>query len=176
LKLGVVLLVVAAALAFARSASASCAVSVSGTPLRPAAHVIFDGVLLDGPNDTPFEHFQVIRYVKSDRSAQRVEAVVTGCQTFTSLELAGQTSLSIDARPGEVWRIYAGRRADGALGRRTRVADRRGWRCRRRRRSLRRHRPSSRRRVASTACADASRSSRRSPGDLKRSQQPTPAP
>ena len=106
---------VAAALAFARSASASCAVSVSGTPLRPAADVIFDGVLLDGPNDTPFEHFQVIRYVKSDRSAQRVEAVVTGCQTFTSLELAGQTSLSIDARPGEVWRIYAGRRADGAL-------------------------------------------------------------
>ena len=107
------LLVLGAVLASARPAAASC-IYLTAEQQYALADVVFDGVLIEGPNESGFERFQVIRYLKPQGISRPVEAVLTGRRTHPG-GISSVTSVSIDARVGELWRIYAQRQANGAL-------------------------------------------------------------
>jgi hypothetical protein len=101
--------VVLASLVLTPSATASC-VPMTAAQQRARAHIIFNGVALDGPTATGIERFRVIRYLKG--KAPRIVRVSTGRKRYAG---GGGvvTSVSIDARRGETWRIYARRLRPG---------------------------------------------------------------
>jgi hypothetical protein len=101
--------VVVASLVLAPSAEASC-VPMTAAQQRARAHVVFDGVALDGPTATGIERFRVIRYLKG--RGPRIVRLSTGRKRYAG---GGgvTTSVSIDARRGETWRIYARRLRPG---------------------------------------------------------------
>jgi hypothetical protein len=101
--------VVLASLVFASSAAASC-VPMTAAQQRARANIIFSGVALDGPTATDIERFRVIRYLKG--TGPRIVRLGTGRKRYPG---GGGviTSVSIDARRGETWRIYARRLRPG---------------------------------------------------------------
>jgi len=98
-----------AGLVLAASAAASC-VPMTFAQQRARADIIFDGVALDGPTSTGIERFRVVRYRKG-RGPQIVR-LRTGRKRYAG---GGGvvTSVSIDARRGETWRIFARRLSPG---------------------------------------------------------------
>jgi hypothetical protein len=100
-----------ASLVLVGSPSASC-VPVTAAEKRARAHVIFDGVALDGPTFSGLERFRVVRYRKG--TGPRIVRLRTGRKRYPG---GGGvvTSVSIDARRGETWRIYARRARRGVF-------------------------------------------------------------
>jgi hypothetical protein len=105
LSLGVVL----ASLVVAQPAAASC-VPMTAAQQRARAHIIFIGVAVDGPTATGIERFRVTRYLKGNGPG--IVRLSTGRKRYPG---GGGviTSVSIDARRGETWRIYARRLRPG---------------------------------------------------------------
>lgn len=101
----VCLLAFLASLLVATTAAASC-IPMTAVQQRARADLIFDAVALDGPTASGIERFRVIRYRKG--SGPRIVRVETGRKKYPS---GGGvvTSVSIDARRGQTWRIYARR-------------------------------------------------------------------
>ena len=101
--------VVLVTLVLAQPAAASC-VPMTAAQQRARAQIIFNGVALDGPTATGIERFRVIRYLKG--KGPRIVRVSTGRKRYPG---GGgvTTSVSIDARRGETWRIYARRLRPG---------------------------------------------------------------
>jgi hypothetical protein len=104
-SLGVVLV----SLVLAQAAAASC-VPMTAAQQRARAYIIFNGVALDGPTATGIERFRVTRYLKG--KGPRIVRLSTGRKRYPG---GGGvvTSVSIDARRGETWRIYARRLRPG---------------------------------------------------------------
>lgn len=101
LLVSVAAVLVAAALAPA--AFASC-LPVTAAEQRAGARVIFDGIVLDGPTPTGIQRFRVSRYLKG--AGPRVVRVSTG--NVRRADGSGSiTSVSIFAKRGERWRIFA---------------------------------------------------------------------
>ena len=75
---------------------------------RAGAKVIFDGLVLEGPTATGIQGFRVIHYLKG--AGPRVVRVQTG-NVRRPDGTGTTTSVSVDARRGEKWRIYGDRRA-----------------------------------------------------------------
>ena len=98
-----ILSVALASLVLAPSAAASC-VPMTAAQQRARAHIIFNGVALDGPTATGIERFRVIRYLKG--RGPKIVRLSTGRKRYPG---GGgvTTSVSIDARRGQTWRIYA---------------------------------------------------------------------
>ena len=91
-----------AAATVAAVAKASC-IAMSPAEQRARAHVIFDGVALEGPTPTGVQRFRVTRYVKG--RGPRVVRVSTG--TVRRPDGTGSvTSVSVVAERGERWRIF----------------------------------------------------------------------
>ena len=101
--------VVATSLVLAPSAAASC-VPMTAAQQRARAQIIFNGVALDGPTATGIERFRVIRYLKG--KGPKIVRLTTGRKRYTG---GGgvTTSVSIDAKRGQTWRIYARRLRPG---------------------------------------------------------------
>lgn len=101
--------VVFASLVLAPAAAASC-VPITAAQQRARAHIIFNGVALDGPTATGIERFRVIRYLKG--KGPKIVRISTGRKRYPG---GGgvTTSVSIDARRGQTWRIYARRLRPG---------------------------------------------------------------
>ena len=98
-----VLALTTAALVFAATARASC-ITMTAAEQRARADVIFDGVALEGPTATGVQRFKVTRYLKG-----RGPAIVR-VQTGTKRRADGTgstTSVSISAKRGQRWRIFA---------------------------------------------------------------------
>ena len=101
-----------AGLVLAASAAASC-VPMTFAQQRARADIIFDGVALDGPTSTGIERFRVLRYRKG--TGPRIVRLRTGRKRYP--DGGGVvTSVSIDARRGESWRIFARRLQHGVFG------------------------------------------------------------
>jgi hypothetical protein len=100
---------VLAALGLASSAAGSC-VSMTPAQQRARAHIIFNGIALSGPTATGIERFRVIHYLKG--KGPRIVRLSTGRRRYRG---GGGviTSVSIDAKRGETWRIYARRLRPG---------------------------------------------------------------
>ena len=101
-----VLLLIASVIAvtvLAAAAQASC-VPTTAAQQRARADVIFDGVALEGPTATGAQRFKVSRYIKG--SGPHVVRVSTG--HIKRADGTGTiTSVSLDVRRGERWRIFA---------------------------------------------------------------------
>jgi hypothetical protein len=94
---------VAAVAIVAAPAQASC-LPLTAAEQRARAHVIFDGVALEGPTATGVQRFRVSRYLKG--AGPRVVRVATG--TIRRPDGTGSTtSVSLVVRRGERWRIFA---------------------------------------------------------------------
>jgi hypothetical protein len=92
-----------ASLVLAASAAGSC-VPMTAAQQRARAHVIFDGIALDGPTATGIERFRVTRYRKG--AGPPIVRVSTGRKRYP--DGSGLvTSVSITAARGQTWRIYA---------------------------------------------------------------------
>jgi hypothetical protein len=103
--------VVLAGLVLAQEAAASC-IHMTAARQRARAHVIFVGVALDGPTATGIERFRVTRYLKG--KGPRIVRLSTGRKRYPDGS-GVVTSVSIDARRGETWRIYARRLRPGVF-------------------------------------------------------------
>ena len=91
------------ALVASAAAYASC-VPMTAAEQRTRAQVIFDGVALEGPTATGIQRFRVTRYLKS--RGPQVVRVDTG--NIRRADGTGTvTSVSIIAKRGERWRIFA---------------------------------------------------------------------
>ncbi len=87
----------------AAAAQASC-VPTTAAQQRARADVVFDGVALEGPTATGVQRFKVSRYIKG--SGPHVVRVSTG--HIKRADGTGTiTSVSLDVRRGERWRIFA---------------------------------------------------------------------
>jgi len=94
---------VIAATVLAAAARASC-VPTTPAQQRARADVIFDGVVLEGPTATGAQRFKVSRYIKG--SGPHVVRVSTG--HIKRADGTGTiTSVSLDVRRRERWRIFA---------------------------------------------------------------------
>jgi hypothetical protein len=102
ISLSAVLAIVAAVLP-AQAARASC-VPVTPAEQRARADVIFDAVALEGPTATGIQRFRVLRYLKA--RGPRIVRVATGVVRRAD-GTGSVTSISILAKRGERWRIYA---------------------------------------------------------------------
>ena len=94
---------VLASATIATAAHASC-IRMTPAEQRARADVIFDGVALEGPTATGVQRFRVSRYLKG--RGPTIVRVNTG----TTRRADGSvtvTSVSIFARKGERWRIFA---------------------------------------------------------------------
>jgi len=101
-----VLLLIASVIAvtvLAAAAQASC-IPTTAAQQRTRAAVIFDGVALEGPTATGVQRFRVSRYLKG--SGPHVVRVSTG-HTKRAGGTGTITSVSIDVKRGERWRIFA---------------------------------------------------------------------
>ncbi len=93
-----------AALAILASTAAASCVPMTVAEQRARADIIFDGVALEGPTPTGIQHFRVTRYVKA--RGPSVVRVDTG--NIRRADGTGSiTSVSISAKRGEHWRIFA---------------------------------------------------------------------
>ena len=102
-RLGALSASLAAALALAGAAAASC-LPQTAAEQRAQANVIFDGVALDGPTATGIQRFRVHRYLKG--SGPATVRVATG--VVRKPDGSGSiTSVSLLVRRGEHWRIFA---------------------------------------------------------------------
>jgi hypothetical protein len=101
----------AVALGIVQTASASC-VRTTDAEQRARAHVIFDGVALDGPTATGIQRFRVTRYRKG--GGPGVVRVSTG-NVRRSDGTSTVTSVSILVAQGERWRIFARGKPDRVL-------------------------------------------------------------
>jgi hypothetical protein len=109
--------VLLAAVTFTATASASC-VLMTPAEQRARAHVIFDGVALEGPTATGIQRFRVTRYLRG--RGPRIVRVYTG--NIRRPDGSGNvTSVSLIVKRGERWRIFAQGRATKVL--RTTVCD-----------------------------------------------------
>ncbi len=101
--------VVLVTLVLAQPAAASC-VPMTAAQQRARAQIIFNGVALDGPTATGIERFRVIRYLKG--KGPKIVRLSTGRKRYPG---GGgvTTSVSLDARRGQTWRIYARRLRPG---------------------------------------------------------------
>jgi hypothetical protein len=103
---GILSVVAAAAIGtfvFAAVAEASC-IRMSPAEQRARADVIFDGVVLEGPTPTGVQRFRVLRYRKG--RGPSVVRVSTG--NIRRADGTGMvTSVSVIAKRGERWRIFA---------------------------------------------------------------------
>ncbi len=103
--------VLLAAVAFSPAATASCLRMTPGEQ-RAGAHLIFDGVALEGPTATGIQRFRVTRYLKG--RGPRVVRVSTG--NIRRADGTGSvTSVSIIVKRGERWRIFAQGRPPNVL-------------------------------------------------------------
>jgi len=101
-----VLLLIASVIAvtvLAAAAQASC-IPTTAAQQRTRAAVIFDSVALEGPTATGVQRFRVSRYLKG--SGPHVVRVSTG-HTKRADGTGTITSVSLDVRRGERWRIFA---------------------------------------------------------------------
>ncbi len=87
----------------AAAAQASC-VPTTAAQQRVRANVIFDWIALEGPTATGVQRFRVSRYIKG--SGPHVVRVSTG-HTKRADGTGTITSVSLDVRRGERWRIFA---------------------------------------------------------------------
>ena len=102
-RLTLVAIVFVTAIGSSSAATASCLL-MSGAEQRSRAQVIFDGIALDGPTATGVQRFRVTRYVKG--MGPKVVRVSTG--NLRRADGSGAvTSVSIVAKRGEHWRIFA---------------------------------------------------------------------
>ena len=85
------------------AAIASC-LPTTGAQQRSRAQLIFDGTALDGPTATGVQRFRVIRYLKG--TGPKVVRVSTG-NVRRADGTGAVTSVSIVAKRGENWRIFA---------------------------------------------------------------------
>ena len=94
---------VAVALLAAPAADASC---IASTPAqqRARASVVFVGVALEGATPTGVQRFRVLRYLKG--RGPRVVRVATGNRRRAD-GTGSVTSVSVIAKRGQRWRIYA---------------------------------------------------------------------
>ena len=108
---------IAAAAASPPPASASC-LRTTVAEQRARAHVIFDGVALDGPTAAGIQRFRVSRYRKG--AGPRIVRVQTG---YVRLADGGATITSVSIAPerGQRWRIFA--RGDARRLLRTNLCD-----------------------------------------------------
>jgi hypothetical protein len=107
----VILAAAVSSLVLVASAAASC-VPMTAAQQRARADVIFDGIALDGPTLSGLERFRVIRYRKG--TGPRIVRLRTGRKRDP--DGGGVvTSVSIDARRGEMWRIFARRLRHGVF-------------------------------------------------------------
>jgi hypothetical protein len=91
------------ALVLASAVQASC-IPLTPAQQRARADVIFDGTALDNPTATGVQRFRVARYLKG--RGPRIVRVQTG--HVRRADGSGSiTSVSIDVRRGERWRIFA---------------------------------------------------------------------
>ncbi len=102
---------------FASTAEASC-IPMSPAEQRARAHVLFDGVALEGPTPTGVQRFRVSRYLKG--RGPRVVRVRTGYVRRAD-GTGSVTSVSVVAKRGQRWRIFARGSATTVL--RTSVCD-----------------------------------------------------
>ena len=94
----------AAALVFGVSTAAASCMPLSAAQKRAAAHVIFDGVALDGPTATGIQRFRVLRWSKG--SGPRIVRVQTG-HVVRPDGTGMTTSVSLVVKRNEKWRIFA---------------------------------------------------------------------
>jgi hypothetical protein len=87
----------------AAAADASC-IQMTPAQQRARADVIFDGVALEGATPSGIQRFRVTRYVKGRGPA--VLRVNTGSRRRAD-GTGSTTSVSLDVRRGERWRIFA---------------------------------------------------------------------
>jgi hypothetical protein len=87
----------------AAAAQASC-IPMSAAEQRARAHVIFDGVALEGPTPTGVQRFRVSRYLKG--RGPMVVRVRTGYVRRAD-GTGSVTSVSVVAARGQRWRIFA---------------------------------------------------------------------
>lgn len=109
--------IVLVSLVLAQPAAASC-VAMTAAQKRARADIIFVGVALDGPTTSGIERFRATRFLKGN--ARRIVRL----STLRKIYPGGggvTTSVSINAKPGETWRIYARRLRPGIF--RTTVCD-----------------------------------------------------
>ena len=86
----------------ASAAHASC-IPTTAAQQRARADVVFEGIALEGPTATGVQRFRVSRYLKG--SGPRVVRVSTG--HIRRADGTGMiTSVSIDVRRGDRWRIF----------------------------------------------------------------------
>jgi hypothetical protein len=89
----------------ASAAQASC-LQMTAAQQRARADTIFEGVALQGPTATGIQRFRVTRYLKGQGHGQRFVWVSTG--NIKRADGSGSiTSVSIDVKRGERWRIFA---------------------------------------------------------------------
>ncbi len=100
------------ALVSATAANASCFFQTPAQQ-RARAHVIFDGIVLEGPTATGVQRFRVLRYLKG--RGPRIVRVSTGVVRRPD-GTGNTTSVSIDAKRGERWRIYGRASAERVVG------------------------------------------------------------
>jgi hypothetical protein len=91
------------ALALGADAYASC-IPQTAAQQRAGANVIFDGVALNGPTASGIQRFRVIRYLKG--RGPSIVRVNTG-NVRRSDGTGAITSVSLEVRRGERWRIFA---------------------------------------------------------------------
>jgi len=103
--------IVTVALAGGAPAAASCIPSTAEERIA-RADVVFDGVALEGSTASGRQRFQVRHYVKGD--GPDVVQVATGV-TRRPDGSGSLTSVSIDVRAGESWRIYGDRTAGDGI-------------------------------------------------------------
>lgn len=93
-----------AALAILASTAAASCVPMTVAEQRARADFIFDGVALEGPTPSGIQRFRVTRYLKG--RGPSVVRVNTG--NIRRADGTGSiTSVSISAKRGQRWRIYA---------------------------------------------------------------------
>jgi hypothetical protein len=102
-RLPVLLVVVLGLVAFASAAQASC-IFTTPAQQRARAAVVFDGVALEGGTPTGIQRFRVTRYLKG--TGPKIVRVDTG-NVRRANGTGSITSVSIFARKGERWRIFA---------------------------------------------------------------------
>ena len=101
------LLLASLASALLAPATPTSCIATTAAQKRAAAHVIFDGVAPSSATRTGIQRFRVTRYLKG-RGATNVR-VRTGNSTRVT------TSISIDPRRGQRWRIFARRTSTPGL-------------------------------------------------------------
>lgn len=103
-RIGLLLSVVLVVAALTASAAQASCIPMTAAQQRTRAHVIFDGIALEGPTATGVQRFRVSRYLKG--KGPKVVRVDTGFKRRAD-GTGSVTSVSLFVRRGEPWRIFA---------------------------------------------------------------------